>query len=545
VGTPRCGPMQEPAPPSERRTRYDGRGDAQVVVPIAAGFELRFPTVAGLPKAVRTLLAAGGLGLLLIAAIASVLLGAGGDNLLAPHPAHLFPGWQAGPLAHLLGRRLIAAIGTPGAYSAGFLVVFVAYLAVLAGARSLPGPVIVGFVVGSGLILLLGPPTRLNDVFNYLGYARLGAIHHLSPYRHVIGNERGDPVFGFTSWRNLASPYGPLFTALTYPLAELSLPAAYWTLKVGIVLLDFGLLGILAACARRLGRDWRPAVLFLAANPLFLYFELAGFHNDFLMLVPSMGAVALLLDGRDRSAGGVLMLAVAVKFTTIVLLPFFLVAVLSNPRRRRLVEGAVLAAVPLGLLSVALFGLSIPNVSDQSGLVTGYSIPNLVGLAVGLGGATPTLIRVMELAVGAVVLVNLRGRDWIAGAGWAQLALMASIAWLMPWYLVWTLPLAALAESSTLRTVSVLMTLFLILSFLPLTNRVLNADGLNPMDTPVGRAASAFEQSLQWQHRGHHHRGGRHRHPRRGGEHPYRERRLVVPLGPAAPGGIAIRRRDA
>ncbi|WP_249009397.1 glycosyltransferase family 87 protein [Conexibacter sp. DBS9H8] len=534
--------MQEQAHSPERRPQQSDPGNGAIALPVTGGLEPRFPSFAlpGVPVGVRVLVALGGLGLLLIAAVAAVLLGAGGDNLFAPHPAHLFPAWQAGPLAHLLSHRLITAIGTPGVYSAGFLVVFGAYLAVLAGARSLPGPVIVAFVVGSAAIFLLGPPTRLNDVFNYLGYARLGAVHHLSPYRHVIGNERGDPVFGFTSWRNLASPYGPLFTALTYPLAQLSLPAAYWTLKVGMVLLDLGLVAILAACARRLGRDWRPAVLFLAANPLFLFFELAGFHNDFLMLVPSMGAVALLLDGRDRSAGAVLMLAVAVKFTTIVLLPFFLLAVLTNPRRRRLCEGAVLAAVPLGLLSVALFGWSIPNVSDQSGLVTGYSIPNLVGLALGIGGATPTLIRVMELAVGVVVLLNLRGRDWIAGAGWAQLALMASIAWLMPWYLVWTLPLAALARSPALRTVSILMTLFLILSFLPVTSRVLNANGLNPMDTPVGRAASAFEQSLQWQHLGHHHG-----HRRRRALHPYRQRRLVLPRGTPAPGAIGMRRRAA
>ena len=33
-----------------------------------------------------------------------------------------------------------------------------------------------------------------------------------------------DPVYRFTSWHSLRSPYGPLFTALTYPLAFTSLP---------------------------------------------------------------------------------------------------------------------------------------------------------------------------------------------------------------------------------------------------------------------------------------------------------------------------------
>ena len=58
------------------------------------------------------------------------------------------------------------------------------------------------------MILLLSPPLQLTDLFNYLGYARLGGLHHLNPYTHVIGQEMHDPVFHFTTWHNLNSPYG-------------------------------------------------------------------------------------------------------------------------------------------------------------------------------------------------------------------------------------------------------------------------------------------------------------------------------------------------
>nr|MBA3420964.1 hypothetical protein [Thermoleophilaceae bacterium] len=39
-----------------------------------------------------------------------------------------------------------------------------------------------------------------------------------------------------------------------------------------------------------------------------------------------------------------------------------------------------------------------------------------------------------------------RGGDPIAAAGWATLVALATTAWLMPWYVVWVLPLAALAD---------------------------------------------------------------------------------------------------
>jgi hypothetical protein len=39
-----------------------------------------------------------------------------------------------------------------------------------------------------------------------------------------------------------------------------------------------------------------------------------------------------------------------------------------------------------------------------------------------------------------------RGRlDWIAGAGWATVALLVTASSLEPWYVAWLMPLAALA----------------------------------------------------------------------------------------------------
>ena len=80
-------------------------------------------------------------------------------------------------------------------------------------------------------VFLLAPPLRLTDVFNYLLYARMDVVHGLNPYRDVPVLAAGDPAYRFASWHDLASPYGPLFTVASLPLALLPLPVAYWTLK--------------------------------------------------------------------------------------------------------------------------------------------------------------------------------------------------------------------------------------------------------------------------------------------------------------------------
>jgi hypothetical protein len=426
-----------------------------------------------------------------------VIFSTAGNSILVPRSGVEFPGWEAGPLSGLFGHLSFPAPTMTLAYSGLLVLMTIAYFVLLLAARALSLRTIVVAVVVVNLVLLLGPPLQLNDVFNYLGYARLGSLHGLNPYTHVMNDELYDPVFRFTSWWNLSSPYGPLFSALTYPLAWLSLPAAYWLLKVGIVAASLGLIWCVVRVARQLGRDPRPALVFVALNPIYLFFAVGGFHNDFLMLLPSTAAISLLLARRDRAAGAVLMLAVAVKLTAIILLPFLLIAARPTERRLRVLTGCVAAAVPLIVLSVALFGFTMPNVADQSGLVTGYSIPNLLGLVLGLGGSTTSLVRLLNVAVVLVVLFGLRRRDWIAASGWATIALIASISWLMPWYIVWALPLAALGSSAALRRTALAFTVFLVLSFAPETGRFLSAHGINPMWTPQGNAAFAYQQHLQ------------------------------------------------
>ncbi|MHB8690156.1 MAG: glycosyltransferase family 87 protein [Solirubrobacteraceae bacterium] len=426
------------------------------------------------------------LGLMVVGAVTLVAFASARGTVLVPRSTFGFPAWEAGPLHYLFGRPKAGYYTLIYALSGFFVLMTLAYAAALLAVRSLSMRAIVVAVVALHVVLLAAPPMQLTDLFNYLGYARLGAVHHLNPYVHTIRSETFDPVYTFTTWHNLKSPYGPLFTAITYPIALLPLPAAYWVLKTMVVGLSLAFIALVYKCARMLGRDPRFAVAFVALNPIYLFYAVGSFHNDFFMLVPSTAAILLLLQHRDRSAGAVLMIAVAVKFTAILLLPFLLVAAIPPQRRLRIVEGAALAIVPLVATTVALFGFSLPNLSDQSTLLTNFSIPNLVGLMIGAGGGTPGVLRLADVALIPTVIFFLyrRNGDWISRAGWATLALMCTLSWLVPWYVVWLLPLAALGQSVRLRRAAVVFTVFLLFSFMPTTELFLVDHG----DDPLGKA---------------------------------------------------------
>jgi hypothetical protein len=454
----------------------------------------RVPRMAFLERPLAARLALGSMlfGTLLVVAFATA-----SQNILVPASYLAFPSWQSGPL-HFVFRWLpIDQNALKDLLTFVVLMLLGAWAIALRGVRTLSLRAIAVTIVALHVIVLLSPPLQLNDVFNYLGYARLGAVHHLSPYTHVINDELHDPVFRFSSWHNLSSPYGPLFTAISYPLALLPLPVAYWIVKLATMLASLGLIGLLYRCARQLGRDPRYALVFMALNPIYIVYAMGGFHNDFFMLIPMFGAISLMLSRRDRSAGAVLMFAVAIKFTALLLLPFLLLGARQRRRQIDIVLGSAFAAVPLALMSLALFGPHLPNLSDQSTLLTPFSITNLFGLLIGADGGAPWVLKLAIVAlVVCVAWLLYRRRDWVASAGWGTVALIASLAWLMPWYVIWVLPLAALGTSLRLRRAAVVLTVFLIVTFVPLAGNVFYGHGINPLNTKVGHASSALQKRL-------------------------------------------------
>lgn len=442
---------------------------------------------------------------LMLVSLGIVLVAAGQPTALVPRSSVVFPGWLAGPLHPLASGLSVGVAGVSYGLTGALVTMAIAYVVLLRCAGALQRRVVVASIVVLHLIWLLAPLMPLTDVFNYLGYARLGALHGFNPYEHGIGVASYDPVNLLTTWHNLKTPYGPLFTIATYVLAPLPLPVAYWLLKIFTVAASLGCVALVWRCARQLGRGPLRPVLFYAANPLVLVYGLGAFHNDVFMVLPILLGVTLLLDPRTSAArsavGGVaLVLATAVKASAAVLLPFGLLA--ARPRGP-FVVAAFVAGVGSILLSTLVFGFAVPNLGDQSTLLSAFSVPNTFGQLVGLGGAPPWLL---VLAKGAVVVAVLwlglrvwRGRiDWIAASGWATFALIISLSWTLPSYIVWLAPLTALARSRPLRIATLVLSAYLLLTVLPLTSIITCELHYNPMNSPVGRASATRSAHLQY-----------------------------------------------
>ncbi|HEX5619603.1 MAG TPA: glycosyltransferase 87 family protein [Solirubrobacteraceae bacterium] len=439
-----------------------------------------------------------------VAAIAQVLLcasvavAAADRRSVLSSPNHgAFTGWFAGPLRglvprltrdpHVLERNLHHAL----------LAMFVAWLVLVFAGGTVRPSVIVGAVVAANAVFLLCPPTALTDLFNYLGYARLDAVHHLDPYVQLPLAQRGDPVYAYSNWHHLRSPYGPLFTVLLLPPARLSLPAAYWTYKAIVTVASLGLLAAVWGCARRLGRSPTAAVAFVGLNPLVLVYALGGKHNDALMMAILMAGCLLVAGRREPSGGALLAAAVAIKASAGLLAP---VVAAGAPRRWRAIAGALAGAVVLVTVTVGAFGPHAPDVADQARLVNPYSVPNVLGYALGHGGADASVRRgatiAAALALGVCAAVAWRTRRWVTAGGVAGLVALASVSWLMPWYVLWPLPFAALSRSRALRAATIAATAWLLLVRVGTTAAVAHHFGIDVRATAVARANARFAYGL-------------------------------------------------
>jgi alpha-1,6-mannosyltransferase len=359
------------------------------------------------------------------------------------HIHHGLPSSIRGPL-HLIGISL-----SGNEFAALFIVLGVCYLGVLLLADSVRLRVAVGAILALHLIFLISPPLLSSDIFNYVGYARLEVVHHLNAYVKPLAAAPTDPSYIYVGWPLHTTAYGPLFTLASMPLGWVSFPAAIWLLKSFTALASLACVALVWMCATRLGRPALPAILFFGLNPVLLAYAVGGAHNDLLMLAAMLAGVYMLLVGRESGVAA-LVVSVAVKSSAVVLIPFALLG--SRRPTKALLWGAGTAVLIAGITLVA-FGSHVSSVlhvlHDDARLQTANDIPGVINDILGLGISTAELAKIgMLVLVPTVILLLIRtyrGGNWLENAGWATAAVLVTTTWFLPWYLVWFLPLAALA----------------------------------------------------------------------------------------------------
>lgn len=360
-----------------------------------------------------------------------------------------------------------------GGMIAVMVAMFAAYSAMVRGVHQLTArPVLIG-IACLNLVVLLAPPLLSTDVFSYISYGRIGAVYHSNPYLYGPSSFQLDPLYSYIGWQwvNTPTAYGPLFTAISYLFAPLTIPMNVIAYKTIAAISSLVIVLVVWSAARLRTIDPVKAVAIVGLNPVIVVYGVGGGHNDLLMLALSMIAVYVLLQRRQRTSGALIVTAAAVKLTAGLMLPFALAQggrERTGPARRRaLLLGAGVTAVIVIAFSFAVFGVgslhllgTLQKIQSQG---TWHSVPGLLFAPFNSKTVFTIADSVADVAMlGCVVWLVRRvwtGRmDWITGAGWATVAMLITAGLLVPWYAAWVVPLAALSKDRRLLVAAVLLT---------------------------------------------------------------------------------------
>jgi alpha-1,6-mannosyltransferase len=336
------------------------------------------------------------------------------------------------------------------------------------------------------------PPLFSHDIYSYVDYARLGVLHGLDPYLFRPDAAPADAAYAHVAWTHVTSAYGPLFTLATYPLAWLPVWTAVAALKAAAGASVLAIAILVARIAPSRGVNPLGAAAFVALNPVVLLQVVGGGHNDAIAMLAATIGIAAILGARAASGGAAFLAAAAIKVPAAAAAPFALLGSGQNgaPNRRtrftfgppdgpkvnfawRFLTGAFLTALAIGFAAYLAFGWhwlhALDLVGHRQGKATHLSIPSTASR---ITGVDPTAVRTVALALYAALFIYLlartwQGHDWLRSAAWASLTLLLATAWLLPWYLIWALPLVALSRDKPLQLLAIALTAFQLFARVP------------------------------------------------------------------------------
>jgi len=322
-------------------------------------------------------------------------------------------------------------------------------------------------VVAAHALLLLVPLLFSRDVYSYAYYGRIAGIYHGNPYVQTPLDHSSDALWNLVGprWVDTPAYYGPGWISFSALLSRL-LPHPFELAEVYRYISIAASLATCGVIVWIVNRLWPARTAFalaaFGANPVVLFHAAGSGHSDLLVALTIVTAFALLVSKRELPAVAILTLGALIKATAalpLVLLLVWCIARRPPEGRRR----AALSHVGLSAAIVAAFALPFFQLKDPTlgmlglaGQTGGLAPPTVLGEAVDFLTFHTLGWVVRAAAVGLlgwcvwmlarevwrrVPTGGMSGQEQAAIWGWSLALLMLLGPILLPWYVVWQLPL--------------------------------------------------------------------------------------------------------
>lgn len=322
--------------------------------------------------------------------------------------------------------------------------------------------------------LLLSVPLFSRDTYSYLAQGAL-LRDGFDPY--VVGPvENPNSLLDNVSpiWTTTTAPYGPAFILVAkFVTILVGDDVVAGTMLLRLCMLPGLLLLIWAAprVARHVGASGAASLWICVLNPLVIVHLMGGVHNEMLMVGLMMAAIALTFAGRPVIGVSLIAVAVAVKATAGLALPFLVWVWMRQLRDKRdmaAVRAFAIATAASVLIFVAVFavlswlaGVGLGWLTALAGsvkIINWLTVPTAAAnLINAIGGLVlpVNFYAVLEVAriIGILTIVIALPLMWwryrhtdrqaLTGIALAMVVVVLFVPAALPWYYTWPLAVAA------------------------------------------------------------------------------------------------------
>ncbi|MEC3976834.1 polyprenol phosphomannose-dependent alpha 1,6 mannosyltransferase MptB [Amycolatopsis sp. H20-H5] len=318
--------------------------------------------------------------------------------------------------------------------------------------------------------LFVSPPLFTRDTFSYLGQgAQL--LYGLDPYAN--GPAELDQLPNVVQnihplWQTTPAPYGPLYLLIskwTVSITGDNLIAGVIATRL-VLLLGLGMvLWALPRLVKHLGGNQAIAMWLAVASPMMVIHLFGGPHNDLMMIGLLCVGVLAGLERRFALAIALVTVAMLLKATASIALPFLVWMWASHlPGDRKVRNFLRAGAMSVGIFAVVFvagtwISLGSLNIGWATGLKAPTLIANWMNFPTGIGEIVYSLVHLVvdvqvspfvtvARLVGMVALAVFAGRQWWLARDGASKTTVYRMALVLlavaivpppslPWYLTW------------------------------------------------------------------------------------------------------------
>jgi hypothetical protein len=324
------------------------------------------------------------------------------------------------------------------------------------------------------LILLLTPVLLSSDIYTYAMRGRIVSVHHQNPYIVPASEFPQDKFLELTdpAWRGQRDNYGPLWTLFAALLTWIGGDRLSWTIFLFKL---WGLAGntlslwLIYRIARAMDlKKSREILALYALNPFILIEFVNNGHNDVWMVVFGLLALYCYYVKKDVGIIPCLILAGLVKFAFWLLIPLLLIFLWREKRLRynKILQSGALSAIFLvsGYLPfwhgwATFSGILDPHQSGIQRSFNQYSPIILMLFVVAIARRWPVESLKSGLVVGRVLFLAVYVKTLVSAKSVepAIVIVLTAFAFLatgsiLPWYILWWLPILILKNHRPLVT---------------------------------------------------------------------------------------------